>query len=217
MEGTIKKEAAGTYEGLVDFCNDNTDKYIHLINLFKAILEVEDKYYSYSTKHLNGSDAMQEHLERVFAYELYHQWSILIRDFNNSHNDEDKRVINGEVGKKLDGYSVCPDMILHKGQEDTQHQEIAVEIKRKISLSEDNFLNDMEKLSDMLTDGKLSFGASPFKFSVFILTGGEESNITSLLNKEKAASINNNIICIFCHKKGELDYKSMDEIKKSIK
>jgi len=207
MNGIIKKkDSKRRLEQLTD---------VFLKDLFTAILNVEDNYYAYSTKHLNGSYQQQEQLERVFAYELYHQWSKLLERYNKK-NKNDKRVINGEVGKKLDFCNVFPDMILHKGQEDIHNQEIAIEIKRKISLSEENLLNDLEKLSDMLTEGKLSDCATPFKYSVFILIGGNESDITRILKQEKINNINDNIFCVFCQKKGELAFKTMDEIKAQI-
>ena len=70
MRGTIKKEDGNIqgYEGIQD---------THLENLFKAILNVRDEYYKYSLEKIAGNDEYQEQLERVFAYELYHQWSII--------------------------------------------------------------------------------------------------------------------------------------------
>ena len=211
MNGIIKIVENNRYEGLGRLNEAYNDA--HLENLIKAVLQVDDTYYYYSLHHRNGPSQMQEQLERVFAYELYYHWSVLLKEYNDIQDTVNKRVINGEAGKKLDGFSVYPDMILHKGQEDWHHQEIAVEIKRKISLSEDNLLNDLEKLSDLLEQGKLANGATPFKYGVFILTGGEEKDLIPLLRKEDVESINDNIICIFCSKKGELKYKSMDEIK----
>ena len=75
MSGTIKV-VDGDYKGLEAFEN------VHIKNFLKAVLEVDNTYYYYSYSYQNGPSQMQEHLERVFAYELYHQWSILISEYN---------------------------------------------------------------------------------------------------------------------------------------
>ena len=207
MSGTIKV-VDGDYKGLEAFEN------VHIKNFLKAVLEVDNTYYYYSYSYQNGPSQMQEHLERVFAYELYHQWSILISEYNKDKADDEKRIINGEAGKKLDECPIFPDMILHKGQGDWHNQEIAVEIKRKISLSEENLMNDLEKLSYMHTDGKLKYGATPFKYCVFLLTGGTKDDLIKMINKDRVTNICDDIICIFCSKRGELEYVNFGEIKK---
>lgn len=211
MKGIIKKIKGTDYQGL------NFDD-VHLRMFFKALLEVDNTYYYYSVNHKEGPVRMQEHLERVFAYELYHQWSILITEYNKRQEDNQRRIINGEAGKKLDECSVFPDLILHKGQDDLHNQEIAVEIKRKIALSENNIIIDLSKLSDMLTEGKLCDNATPFKYGIFIVTGGTEDDVVPLLIKckEKIENISNDIIWVFCQKKGEIQYQSMDEIRQSL-
>ena len=207
MNGTIKL-VEGEYQGLEAFDN------VHVKNFFKAVLEVDNNYYYYSNNYQNGTSQMEEQLERVFAYELYHQWSIILENYNNGLlNEDDKRIINGEAGKKLDGCPVFPDMILHKGQGDCHNQEIAIEIKRKVSLSEENLVNDLEKLSYMHTEGKLKYGATPFKYCVFLLTGGTENDLIKKKKNKRLTDICDDIICVFCQHKGELQYISMDEIK----
>ena len=206
MLKVVRKIGNETYEGIDEIYN------IHLVNLFKAILEVDTKYYYYSANYIAGDDDLQEQLERIFAYELYHQWSVIQDKYNKSVAESYKRVINGEAGKKLDGASVYPDLILHKGQDDTEHQEIAVEIKRKVGISGDNVIKDLEKLSKVITEGNLAYKAKKFNYGVFILTGGSEYDIQIQLQTFNRRQVDNRIICVFCNGDGELSYATIGEI-----
>lgn len=206
MRGTIKKEDGNIqgYEGIQD---------THLENLFKAILNVRDEYYKYSLEKIAGNDEYQEQLERVFAYELYHQWSIIQEEYNKSVPKCLCRFINGEAGKKLDGCNIYPDMLLHGGQDDIENQEIAIEIKRKVGINKDNLIEDLKKLTKLLSANGLAYGAKAFKKSVFILTGGKESDIKEQIRNRSDVTIDDNIICIFCSHQGELNYVSIKEMR----
>lgn len=206
MKGSIKIVTGGI-EGL-DKIQDT-----HLVNLFKAILNVRDEYYKYSLEQIAGSDEYQEQLERVFAYELYHQWSVIQEKYNKNVSKEFCRVINGEAGKKLNGCHIYPDMLLHGGQDDMNNQEIAIEIKRKVGINNENVIEDLKKLTRLLSAEGLAFGAKAFKRCVFILTGGNESDIKEQLKNTPDITINENILCVFCSHYGELDYVTIKEIR----
>lgn len=208
MKGHLKKENGKTL-GL-ETIND-----VHLENLFRAILNIRDEYYKYSLEQLEGSDEYQEQLERVFAYELYHQWSIIQENYNKSVSKEHCRVINGEAGKKLNGCHIYPDMLLHGGQEDIENQEIAIEIKRKVGINKHNVIEDLTKLTRLLSADGLAYGAKAFKKCVFILSGGNESDLKDLLANNSNISIDDNIVCVFCSHHGELDYVSIKKIRES--
>jgi len=206
MKGSLKKENE-QIQGL-EAIQD-----LHLENLFKAILNIRDEYYKYSLEQIAGNDDYQEQLERVFAYELYHQWSIIQENYNKSVSKERCRVINGEAGKKLNGCHVYPDMLLHGGQEDIENQEIAIEIKRKVGINKNNVIEDLKKLTRLLSESGLAYGAKAFKKCVFILSGGNESDLKDLLANNPNISIDDNIVCVFCSHHGELDYVSIKEIR----
>ena len=206
MKGSLKKEKE-QIQGL-EMIRDP-----HLENLFTAILNIKDEYYKYSLERIAGSDEYQEQLERVFAYELYHQWSIIQDNYNKMVPKEDGRVINGEAGKKLNGCQIYPDMLLHGGQDDSVNQEIAIEIKRKVGIKKDNVIEDLKKLTRLLSAGGLAYGAKAFKRCVFILTGGNESDIKEQLNNNPNITLNDNILCVFCSHYGELDYITIKEIR----
>ena len=104
-------------------------------------------------------------------------------------------------------------MLLHGGQNDTYNQEIAIEIKRKVGINKENLIEDLKKLTRLLSADGLAFGAKAFKNSVFILTGGNESNIREQIKNMSNDIIDENIICVFCSHYGELDYVSIKEIR----
>ncbi len=188
---------------------------IHIKNLFKAILEVKSNYFYYRNE-IDNND-WQEQLERVFAYELYHQWSLIQMQYNDvllkQGRKDELRYINGEVGKELEGIRKYPDMVLHGGQGDYVHQEIAVEIKRKANINSENVIKDLEKLSDMITEGKLAFNAKPFKWGVFILTCGDVSDMKHILDSNTLDAIRDDVLCVFCKGEDKLEYWTIDEIK----
>ena len=206
MKGCITKSPDNTYEG-IELINDE-----YLKMLFKAIVEVNKQYY-YTENPENTSNEIIEQLERIFAYELYYQWSFLLKDYNKHVSEEDKRIINGEIRKQLFGVNKYPDMVLHKGHNDIHHQEIVVEIKRKAAIKDDNVAQDIIKLSQFMTNGFLGCGASPYRMGVLILTSGGEEDIREqlMLIKDKVL-INYNVICVFCDGDKSLCYKTLDEI-----
>lgn len=83
---------------LKGFCfNDNEIFYINLF--FSSMKKVKSQYLNFDFKEMAyipeciKNKESQNHVERVFAYELYHQWS---KKLNN--NDW---ILNGEAGKYL--------------------------------------------------------------------------------------------------------------------
>jgi hypothetical protein len=120
-----------------------------------------------------------EHVERVFAYELYRQWA------NNIFVKRHRLVVNAEISKQL--YSTplnkrvklrYPDMILHGGQS-TNNNLLICEIKRlenirlhkKAQIKDLNnlgvFLNSKLKVKDNIVSWKA------FQYGLYILIGNE--------------------------------------------
>ena len=60
-----------------------------LLSLIQAISQVDETYLSYADTNANadGREDQIIQLERIFAYELYHQWSLL---------KDEKLILNGE-------------------------------------------------------------------------------------------------------------------------
>jgi hypothetical protein len=149
-------------------------------SLFNSILKIDYSFLHYLKNGVGAKqDRIIEYVERVFAYELYKQWS------DNTFVKENKLKVNAEISKQF--YStpeskkvkLCyPDMILHSGQE-TAENLIVCEIKRfeniklhrKAQTKDLNrlgyFLNSKLKVKDNIVEWKA------YKYGVFILIGNE--------------------------------------------
>lgn len=154
----------------------------YLCSLFESIASVDSSYI-----HYNGSniDKDQEHVERVFAYELYHQWS------NHSLISRNKNVvINSEIPKHLIGEArnrkinlMYPDMVLHHGQNEYEGNILICEIKREGYAHQhlEKMMDDFEKLKLYLSNESkikdIDCRWTPFKLGVFILTVSKDSNL----------------------------------------
>ncbi len=128
--------------------------------------------------------------ERVFAYELYHQFKLLVKREDNILRYEDLR-FDGEIGKKyfpdipnletrfnVEQKDFSPDLVLHKGQLDSNqlNQKLIVEIKTKANGSEE-VVKDIIKLNYSII--KLNF-----QFGVFISVNTLKSTLIQNLKSE---------------------------------
>lgn len=138
--------------------NDELVSYDYYFNDFlKALLAVESKYtiwpYGRSNKQM---------CERVFAYELYHQYRkrMTSYEYNNL-------ILNGEIRKdksiiRSAEFKVSyPDLVLHEQQNNINQQLIACEIKTINGLNYDSLLKDINKLDKYVE-------SLNFKYSVFV-------------------------------------------------
>lgn len=154
----------------------------YLTSLFVSICNVDSIYI-----HYDGYNSKEdiEHVERAFAYELYHQWC------NNPIIKNSKSlIINAEIPKEL----ICeakhinksltyPDMVLHRGQNNYKGNLIICEIKRDSYARQnpDKILEDFDKLQIYLSDGlkvkRNDEEWEPFKLGVFIMTDSEKTDL----------------------------------------
>lgn len=154
--------------------------------LIEAIKNVESHYILVEA--IPNSKVKKEQVERSFAYELYHQWSLLIETYKKEHNGESTLLLNGEVSKHLDNQNAYPDMILHGGQNNLENQLIACEIKRydKNYPSRQSIYKDFIKLCDYLNltlpneNGELN---AHFQRAAFIMVNISEENLKDYLMK----------------------------------
>lgn len=156
---------------------DFQDKNDLLHDLFESILSVSDKYILYKDK---ASDKEKKHLERVFAYELYRQWANRIQ-----FKWGEKLVINGEIEKEpkiFDHFKSrvhkFPDLVLHKGQGNSDFQGIVCEIKTT-HVTPSSFKKDIDKLNCFTCCEEDNYR---FSFGVFILVGDEMSKILTMMD-----------------------------------
>ena len=199
---------------------------LHLRNLLEAIDNVKKEYAVYALNHLPipeqyANNDLIMHTERVFAYELYYQWSKIIDKrtwvinaevrkylewFSNNYNYQ---AINLKADRKIETYSWnFPDLVLHKGQ-NKNCQMIACEIKRIDRLKVD-FVKDIEtlywltrsELSDKSNSGEV---LEPYRSGVLILLNGNFEDLKLIVRdsrktfKEMNIELDktHNIICVF--------------------
>ena len=189
-------------------------------SLLEAILKVKKEYLEYSDPIKN---VYISHYERVFAYELYHQWSTVLK---KEKLDQDY-IINAEVGKntsyfgKIDHGVKFPDMVLHHNHGDNLNQGIICEIKRKEGLDYYSLRNDLEKLSYFLNNEK-SYG---FALGVFILVREDFETIRQYVHRSRkgligitqtkeAKEFQKRIICL-TYKNERIDFSDLQSILKN--
>lgn len=187
-----------------------------LLLLMQAILHVDKKYLAYADTNANADDKPGQiiQLERVFAYELYHQWSLL---------KDNHLILNGEVDKLYNNATWYPDMVLHGGQDDPDNNKIVVEIKRECMVNgkPDAILDDLEKLSKFLEAVDKNDQCKKYRnydIAVFILLKGDLKEIENALKKTKALEkeLNGNVICMTYNEKGEIRISSLADLKDAV-
>ena len=156
--------------------NEIDDNDRNLYNLFSAILDVDSKYVD--------SDIAHKRLERVFAYELYHQWSKKVvrhkKDYSEGY------ILNGETQKLMGYFKVnsqkeksYPDLILHKSIDHPKCQAIVCEIKRRGNFTKGGFKDDITKLKAFVCELQNEY---TFGFGVFILAGDKMKSILEMMD-----------------------------------
>lgn len=175
----------------------------HIQRLIDAISLVEPKYEVYTTISPNR-EALVKRGERVYAYELYHQYRCLMeRDkVTDCH-------LNGEIYKDakvfnaIDGHSCYPDLILHKAFDkiDEESQFFLCEIKMR---DNPTLLDDLEKLT------KLSESELNFRYYIFLCIGLLMDDLKKNL-KNNTSYYNENIICI-CVNEGKIEFDELKHI-----
>ena len=168
-------------------------------------------------------DIKRIQVERSFAYELYHQWSLLLDTFWNLNTHNDKLRLNGEITKDLDLISHSyPDMVLHGGQEYIENQLLVCEIKRVDGSYPDSskIFDDLKKLSQFLhlraSKGRNQIDAN-FQSAVFIVANIDRERLEEKIKSALAGNHNeardilsdaHNINCISV----EIDHREKLEV-----
>lgn len=177
--------------------------------LVNAISNVDKQYLSYAKTNANadGRDDQINQLERVFAYELYFQWSLL---------KDDNLVLNGEIGKIWNTEYCYPDLVLHGGQDDPENNRVVVEIKRECMVDgmPEAILKDLQKLSSFLKSVDKNSQSCKFKNynnAVFILLKGELEEISNALKMKEASQyeLNGDVICLTFNEKKEINISKL--------
>ncbi len=121
----------------------------HKDKLMQSLIQVEPIYYATPT--ISGKTLT---LERIFAYELYHQ-------LRNSYEYEQPYAINGEISKGISFCSgnettVFPDLVIHQ-HGTTEGNAVAIEIKTDKDVSPSDLIHDLKKLKKYTDEGNLNY------------------------------------------------------------
>ncbi len=225
-------------KGMKDISFDSDDVIEHVNTFFDSLSHIDSEYFVYDLDEekvkLLDSNAQTEaikHTERVFAYELYHQWSCnLYRlDIKNEWK------LNGELFKHLEWFyskregtevpkksgNAYPDMVLHRGQ-NADDQMIVCEIKRDYRLDRD-IINDITRLYTFTRNNDAVNAFKPYKCGIFLAINADVQLLLGSIyhHKRKLKSIigdssGNNIICISCTKDKVISFQSLGEILRQI-
>lgn len=189
--------------------NDQTLE--HLEPLIEAITKVNPAYVLKST---NDSDDLKvPQLERVFAYELYHQ----CRDC--FYKKFPQLIISPEIAKQLSlqdkNKQVYPDLVFHGGDNDVNNQWFCCEIKRYVSKNNPSTVrirNDINKLSNYLSLKAPDGRDAKFDLAIFIVINCDleslKQRISRVLIKSKKICVPSaNLDKIICMSVHEVDQK----------
>ena len=128
--------------------------------------------------------------ERSFAYELYHRWSSLLDQPPEKPISSLMLRLSGEITKHFQDKNgiLSPDIVLHGGQEDTQNQLIACEIKRKVNSSNNKeVLQDIIKLYHYLNLKKFVTNGdnddAKYQIAVFIALNTSKDRLKEIINQ----------------------------------
>lgn len=201
-------------------------------SLFESILKVDKTYLHYTNEKSKKKKNRQifEHVERVFAYELYRRWA-------NNKSRPKGTIVNAEISKQL--YSeptdekiklTYPDMVLHGGQNSSEHFLIC-EIKRYENVKADSMAQteDLNKLGYflnkelMVTDNIVTW--KEYQYGVYILIGYKDnlpdmdSSLDYIKSRIKKTELNvlpeyyKKIICLaYNGDKNNIFYTTLDQL-----
>ena len=186
------------------------DKEPYFNQLIEALCNVHSSYLQYETYKYKGDKLVPviKRAERVFAYELYHQYRLLM------HNNENYK-LNGEIFKDNNIFqskevsSCYPDLVLHNnlGFIDDNSQYFLCEIKMS---SNRELVNDLYKLTELRTFTKLDF-----KYYIFLCVGlnlnALRKRILNNRSSDDNRKLSGDIVCI-CRKKDNIEVFELKEI-----
>lgn len=174
----------------------------HVQMLVNALSNVSDDYIGYDVD--KNKEKAVKYAERVFAYELYHQFRSLMGEnseyYLNGEIKKDSKILEWEFNK--DCY---PDLVLHGSpihiDKDTQY--FLCEIKMDYN---NLVLDDLDKLAKLF-DSNLHFQNY---ISLFVGISKEDLEI-KIKNQRKERQFNEKTLCI-CRKNNIIEVFNLESI-----
>ena len=160
-------------------CGNGEDLNPHLKRLIFALSKVKKEYLGYETlKYKSGKiEETIKHAERVFAYELYHQYRLLMKEncgyYLSGEILKDSDLFNWEIDRNC-----YPDLVLHSniGNKELSKQHFLCEIKMS---DNSHLLDDLEKLA------YLSKSDLKFDEYIFLCIGKTKSELKEMIAKQQ--------------------------------
>ena len=212
------------------------DVIAHLKVFFKSLEKVDDEYFIYDLDEKKLKELAPhvqkkalKHTERVFAYELYHQWSLYKTD-GWGLNAELFKHLDWFYPKKKDGkddpdsYKSYPDMVLHRGQQ-ADDQMIVCEIKRDYRVEKD-IVDDLIRLYKFTRKNDQQNLFKAYHCGVFLVINAEMDVIVNniLSHRIKLAELIDsssvdNLICVASSVSGGkiITFQSFGEIVRQLR
>ena len=186
------------------------DEEDYFIKFIEALSNVEESYLKYETYKYEGEQLVPiiKRAERVFAYELYHQYRLVMPNATDY-------VLNAEVFKdntifQCEEIQSCyPDLVLHRdiGHIDEGTQYFLCEIKMS---SNSQLVNDLSKLTSLAKFTNLSF-----KYYIFLCIGLNDDELKNIILKkckqDPTLKFSGDVMCI-CRKEGQIVVFRLNEV-----
>ncbi len=197
------------------------EEFLFCIDDLKYALEhVSQKYIRWTIGNDSEMDNQSveknwRYCERVFAYELYHQFRLLMCDNErysdllfNGEQQKDQSFFKNLFKELQDRKKAIPDLILHEnlGNIENVRQVLYIEIK---TINNPDVFADLEKLTD-LTKTSLNF-----LYYIFIYVDATIDDLKSKIYGEEYENLDDNILC-FCVKENLACMRSILELKQEI-
>lgn len=180
--------------------HENIKEIKYFDDFIKALENVGHEYYvCHEIKGANKENRVKrKYMERVFAYEFYHQYRKIMERKAGTYYKEGELLYLGGEQVKASGFgdkvqTIIPDLVLHgsfnKDRETHENQEWLCEIKTK---SNSRKYNDLDKL----VSSKVVYLA--FEELIFLHIGGSwesfQKSLKNWMKKHKAEAIDNSIV-----------------------
>lgn len=186
------------------------DEKDYFIRFIEALSNVDESYLKYETYKFEGELLVPviKRAERVFAYELYHQYRLIMPNAPyyvlNAEVFKDNKIFQSE-----DIQSCYPDLVLHRdiGHIDEGTQYFLCEIKMS---SNSQLVNDLSKLTKLAKFTNLSF-----EYYIFLCIGLDEDGLRNIILKKceqkPSLKFSGDVMCV-CRKEEQIAVFRLNEI-----
>lgn len=147
----------------------------YLDDFIKALKNVGHEYYAHKYQEHNKTRKVLTYMERVFAYEFYHQYRKIMERKPEIYSEEGELLYLGGEQTKTESGKCSPDLVLHGSFNSCDKQEWVCEIKTCQNAQK---FEDIPKLLNL--SSKFAF-----KNSIFLYIGSPKDKTKTLIESFK--------------------------------